>query len=144
VKKNKTFRLVALGFVAAVIIMVIGANVYAYTNNPEFCGGCHAMTEHYATWQSATHRSVACTECHLPHATPAGYLGAKIQTGAVDISAQVARNYPLAEDISLTVKGREYLQKNCLRGHEAAGANVSLAEGETDCTSCHRGLVHGI
>jgi cytochrome c nitrite reductase small subunit len=142
VKKNPTFRLVALGFVAAVIIMVLGANIYAYTNNPEFCGGCHAMTEHYKTWQSATHKSVACAECHLPHDNPASYLGAKIYTGVVDSNAQVVRNYPLAEDIKLTEKGRDYLQNNCLRCHDAAVANIM--NDDTDCLSCHRSLVHEI
>jgi cytochrome c nitrite reductase small subunit len=38
------------------------------TNDPQACANCHVMSEHFAAWTKASHRSVAtCNDCHTPH-----------------------------------------------------------------------------
>lgn len=136
---RQALKLMGIGFGVAVVVVSAGAYTYAYAEDPTFCGGCHAMSEHYASWQLSTHKTVDCSECHLPHEQPTK-LVAKVQTGVVDTYHQTMRDYPLR--IEITEKGQDYLQNNCLRCHESTIANTSMVSGEKDCTTCHRNLVH--
>ena len=36
------------------------------SSQPAFCGTCHFMKPYYISWQTSTHREVACVECHIP------------------------------------------------------------------------------
>ncbi len=43
-----------------------GAEVWAYTNSPEFCGSsCHTMPPEYSAYLRSPHARVQCVECHL-------------------------------------------------------------------------------
>jgi cytochrome c nitrite reductase small subunit len=142
---KQSFKMAAIGFLVALILVIAGGAAYAQTEKPTFCGGCHAMEDSYHTWQNSVHSTVACSECHLPHDNLATKLLAKAKTGAVDIYAQTLRNYDI--DIQVTDKGKEYLQKNCLRCHESRVSATDMGVGKDgdgrDCTSCHMNLVHG-
>jgi nitrate/TMAO reductase-like tetraheme cytochrome c subunit len=36
------------------------------SSQPAFCGTCHIMKPYYASWQTSSHKDVACVECHIP------------------------------------------------------------------------------
>lgn len=137
---RQALKLVGLGFGIAVVIMVAGTMVYAYAEEPEFCGGCHSMHDSYVSWQASTHSTVACSDCHLPHDGLATELIAKVQSGLVDVYYEAKRDYPLQPKLS--EKNHVYVQDNCLRCHEPVVRDTMLVSSETDCLSCHRSLVH--
>lgn len=35
------------------------------SSQPAFCGTCHFMKPYYQSWQTSTHKDVACVECHI-------------------------------------------------------------------------------
>ena len=137
---RQALKLIGLGFGIAVVVLITGAMAYAYVEEPRFCGGCHSMEESYQSWQASSHRSVACTECHLPHDGLATKLIAKASSGLVDVYHETMRDYQ--NQRLLSEKGHSYLSDNCVRCHEYTVQNVSIVSGEKDCVSCHRMLVH--
>jgi cytochrome c nitrite reductase small subunit len=143
---KQSFKMAAIGFVVALVLVCAGGAVYAHTNNPTFCGGCHAMGDYYDSWLASSHQTVACSECHLPHDNIFSTLVAKTQTGVVDLYKQTTRDYDLHTNI--TDKGKQYLKMNCVRCHEPAVRETGMGTGKNnvgdgrDCTSCHRDLVH--
>ena len=141
-QRFKAIKYLAIGFGIAVVALVATGMTYSYSESPDFCGGCHAMGDHYMSWQISTHRGVACSECHLPHDGLMNKLAAKAQTGMVDVYVQTTGKAPLAMDLSLTAKGKNILRDNCIRCHEATVLQVSIVERGLDCNSCHRNLVH--
>ena len=60
----------ALGMAVGLGLFTFGyARGYSYlTNDPEACANCHIMSEHFAAWTKASHKTVAtCNDCHTPH-----------------------------------------------------------------------------
>jgi len=141
-QRFKALKYMAIGFGIAVVLLVVTGMTYSYSENPDFCGGCHAMGDHYTSWQKSTHRGVMCSECHLPNNGLMTKLVAKAQTGVVDVYSQVSGKAPLSSDLRITAKGKDMLQANCIRCHDATVMQVSIVERELDCNSCHRNLVH--
>ena len=135
-------KFMALGFGIAVVLLVITGMAYSYSEQPTFCGNCHSMGDHYTSWRESTHSSFQCSECHLPNDGLVKKLVAKTQTGLVDVYTQTTGNAPLPIHLNSTAKGQEYLRDNCVRCHGATIYQLSLPERKTNCTSCHRGLVH--
>jgi cytochrome c nitrite reductase small subunit len=112
------------------------------STDPAACANCHIMQTQYASWQRASHRSVAgCVDCHLPHSGLAKWI-AKADNGYRHSKAFTLQNF--AEPIVMTAGNREILQRNCLACHAelthamAAGAPESVA-----CVHCHRSVGHG-
>jgi cytochrome c nitrite reductase small subunit len=141
-QKPKALKYLACGFGIAVVLLVLTAMTYSYSEDPDFCGGCHAMGDHYMSWQISTHNAVTCSECHLPQDGLVTKLVAKAQTGVVDVYSQAAGKAPLSTDLSITAKGKDILQANCIRCHGATVMQVSIIDRNLDCNSCHRNLVH--
>lgn len=139
---RNALKLMAIGFVIAVVGMVTCAIGYAQLNKPESCGTCHSMDQAYSSWAMSNHKQVACTECHLPNDNLAIHLAAKARTGMNDVYHEFVRDYPAT--VTLTAQGKGYLADNCLRCHKSTVENTKMTQGGQDCTSkCHRGLVHG-
>ena len=142
---RKSFKMAAIGFVVALVLVIACGAAYTQLEKPTFCGGCHAMSDNYATWHESSHASIACSECHLPHDNMVQTLAAKTATGLADVYHETMRDYGL--DIRTTDKGKEYLQKNCVRCHEATIRDTGMGCGKDSdgrqCISCHRNLVHG-
>jgi len=139
-------KMAVIGFVVALVIVIAGGAAYAQMEKATFCGGCHAMSDNYATWSDSMHSSVECSECHLPQNNLATKLVAKASTGIVDVWHETLRDY--GTHIEITEKGKEYLRDNCVRCHEATIKNTSMTgvgkDGDDrECVSCHRNLVHG-
>lgn len=137
--KTHTLACLAGGFAAGVIAVGIGAAFNSVSGSPAFCGNCHAMEHEAATFAVSSHREQSCTECHLPHENAVVYFAEKGRTGMIDTYHEIARDYPAR--IKLSADGRETVNKNCLRCHEATMSDVHLNEG--DCLKCHSSIAHG-
>ena len=53
--------LVLAGFGLLAVLLMVQAS-----SQPRFCGSCHVMAPYYASWQTSSHKEVACVECHIP------------------------------------------------------------------------------
>jgi nitrate/TMAO reductase-like tetraheme cytochrome c subunit len=52
--------------VAVVVLFSGGAQVWEYTNSPQFCGtSCHTMPPEYTSYQVSPHARILCVECHI-------------------------------------------------------------------------------
>ncbi len=52
--------------VAFVVLFSGGAQVWEYTNSPQFCGTtCHTMPPEYTAYQTSPHARILCVECHI-------------------------------------------------------------------------------
>ncbi|MCG6896214.1 MAG: NapC/NirT family cytochrome c [Thiocapsa sp.] len=61
------------------------------TSDREFCTTCHSMEPFAEAYDRDVHGgrnpggvAAGCTDCHLPHESPARYLAAKVRTGIHD------------------------------------------------------------
>ncbi len=48
---------------SGIAFMFLGIEV---SSQPQFCGSCHVMRPYYLSWQTSTHKGIACVECHIP------------------------------------------------------------------------------
>ncbi|OGF58723.1 MAG: hypothetical protein A2Y62_13145 [Candidatus Fischerbacteria bacterium RBG_13_37_8] len=136
--------LIAFGFLFIVFTMQM-------TSTPRFCGTCHIMEPYYRSWQTSSHRAVACVECHIPPG----------------ITSEFQKKY---EALSMLVKyvtatygtnpWTEIEDESCLKCHERRllvgtelfqnvlfDHRVHLTEMKRGkklrCTSCHSQIVQG-
>ncbi len=112
------------------------------SNKPEACLNCHIMKDNYDGWRVASHRSVTCNDCHVPHDLVRKYL-AKADNGFRHSWAFTFEN---VQRLRITPGDLRRLQENCIRCHasvvESAMGGVPLRE--LRCTTCHRGTGHGV
>jgi hypothetical protein len=53
-----------------VIVGVISAHLWDYTNSPAFCGTlCHTMPPEYESYNISLHANVSCVDCHIGEAS---------------------------------------------------------------------------
>jgi NapC/NirT cytochrome c family, N-terminal region len=80
----------------AINFVIVGTASYrgvAYMDKPSFCGqSCHVMTPEWTAYQVASHRDVACTNCHVA-AGFSGYFHAKVN-GTRQLLMVMANKYP--------------------------------------------------
>lgn len=136
---KKAWVYMLAGAIVAVIVLVVAAGSMAYADKPQFCGSCHSMQEVYATFKDSTHRGISCGDCHLPQQNLLVKMNAKAMNGMRHTYHETLRDYP--QPIMVTGSGKQVIADNCLRCHSGSAANTHLAAG-SDCTSCHRDLVH--
>jgi nitrate/TMAO reductase-like tetraheme cytochrome c subunit len=54
-----------LGLIVGVgLILTYGAMEVSST--PAFCGTCHVMAPYFESWETSSHASIACVDCHIP------------------------------------------------------------------------------
>jgi nitrate/TMAO reductase-like tetraheme cytochrome c subunit len=121
------------------------------TSQPQFCGSCHIMEPYYKSWQTSSHKNIACVDCHIPPG----------------ITSEFRKKY---EALSMVVKyftgtygtnpWTEVDDASCLQCHERrllAGKEVfhnvlfnhtphltEMRRGKNlRCTSCHAQIVQG-
>lgn len=125
------------------IFISVGLTTITYlTSTPEFCGSCHSMQEPYATFMQAKHQAQNCTECHLPHDNIASYMLEKGRSGIVDFYHEFMEDYP--DKIFLSERGRQMVNKNCLRCHYQSFDKVhaDITSKKDNCLKCHRKVAH--
>ena len=102
--QKHTLACLAGGFVIGVAVCGIGSAAMAFSGSPAFCGSCHAMKSEQATFAMSSHRSLECTDCHLPHDNAVHYMFEKGRTGMIDTYHEVLRDYP--DHIKISAAGR--------------------------------------
>jgi cytochrome c nitrite reductase small subunit len=150
VSSNRLPILLAIG---VGVLAGLGAFTFRYaegfsyfSNDPRACANCHAMNDHYASWQASPHHGVAaCNDCHTPH-EPLPKLWTKAQNGWNHSSRFTLQNYP--ENIRITPANARRLEHNCLGCHREMVGEIfpSHGIGETGdlhCVHCHAGVGHG-
>lgn len=144
------------------------ARGYSYlTNDPAACANCHIMSEHYAAWTKASHRSVAtCNDCHTPHDLVGKY-AVKAKNGFWHSFYFTTGNFP--DPLRITEGNREVTEEACRYCHapitdaidhgatsahgprgddEPAGTGLSVSSARSDeplsCIRCHRYVGHWV
>ena len=149
-------RYIALGVLAVggAVLMSLGmmtTGAAVYTSRSQFCVSCHIMEPYYASWQSSSHKDVACIKCHFP-------------PGAAEkVRGKMLGLVQLLKYVTATAGPRlsaEISDASCLRCHD-----TRLLAGRVDfhgvpfdhrphltemrrgkrlrCTSCHSQIVQG-
>ena len=141
------------------------AKGYSYlTNDPAACANCHVMSEHFAAWQKASHKTVAtCNDCHTPHDLVGKY-SVKAQNGFWHSFYFTTGNYP--DPLRITPRNRRVTERACRdchqemvaaiepRAHDAprdsAGRAIPVAtvsahsDEEASCIRCHTYVGHWV
>ena len=141
-----TLACLAGGFAIGVVISGAGAAMMSFSGSPAFCGTCHSMKEVTATFAQSTHSKLECVDCHLPHDSMVMYLFEKGRTGMNDVYHEVLRDYPA--HIKLSARGRDMVNRNCLRCHANTMKKVHAdlfkpMDTGGDCLKCHSRIAHG-
>lgn len=141
-------RVALVAFVAVAVGLSLFTFRYAkglsyLSTDPLACVNCHIMQAQYDGWQHGSHHAVAnCVDCHLPADFVPKYL-AKAENGYRHGRAFTTQDF--AEPIVVAPRGREILQNNCLRCHDALahGLGEWAASPPLPCTHCHAAVGHG-
>jgi cytochrome c nitrite reductase small subunit len=145
---------VLAGPIVLSIALGIAAGVGGYTfryaegfsyfkTDPRACVNCHIMQPQYDGWSKASHHAVAvCVDCHLPEAFIPKYI-AKSENGWRH--GKLFTTQTFEEPIRVKAAGKQILQDNCVRCHEALVGDM-LAVNQRhgiDCVQCHSTVGHG-
>jgi cytochrome c nitrite reductase small subunit len=142
-KRKKRYPKIILGLLAAAAAVGLFVSfgppgLFAKSETPEFCAGCHVMESEYENWfHNGGHRRQKCIECHLPNGSLAGHLAGKGIQGMWD--AYVFYSGKVPDSIRLSDKGQKILRQNCVRCHQEL---VAMINEDRNCWTCHRRLSH--
>jgi nitrate/TMAO reductase-like tetraheme cytochrome c subunit len=127
-----------------IVILVIAAFITAhFTSRSSFCNSCHEMNLYYSSWQSSTHASAECRDCHIPPGT-VPYIETKLGSFR-EIYVHLSGNPE--PPIAVT---REIPNASCYRCHSNPPSDPTLPtvtfkhekHSGINCISCHVRLVH--
>jgi cytochrome c nitrite reductase small subunit len=143
VSKNK--KLMRISGILILVALAAGTflgfgppGLFAKSESPEFCAGCHVMQAEYENWfHAGAHRRIKCIDCHLPNDTFARHFTWKGIDGMKDALSFYSGRVP--ETIRLSEHGAAVLAENCRRCHEQT---VSMIKEDRNCWQCHRRLSH--
>jgi hypothetical protein len=89
--------------VAVVVLFSGGAQVWEYTNSPQFCGTtCHTMPPEYTSYQESPHARILCVECHIGRDFMGGGFVLRKAGDLKHVLATITQNYEFpmkAEDM---------------------------------------------
>jgi nitrate/TMAO reductase-like tetraheme cytochrome c subunit len=148
-KRRLRRRWIALIVVAAaIVVLVIAAFITAhFTSRSSFCDSCHEMKPYYASWQTSSHATAECRDCHIPP----GFV-AYVQTKLFSFR-EIWVHITNGAEAPLAVT-REIPNGSCLRCHRngpgATPGDVTLGNASFShqahqgqlCITCHLRLVH--
>ena len=127
-----------------IVLLVIAAFVAAhFTSRSSFCNSCHEMNPYYASWQTSTHKTAECRDCHIPPGV-IPYIETKLGS-----FREIYVHFSANPEAPLAVT-REIPNASCFRCHTNPPADPSLpnvifahkTHSGIDCISCHVRLVH--
>lgn len=128
----------AVGAVLGLFVAFGPPGLYAKSETPEFCAGCHVMEPQYEAWMHAgAHRRNQCVDCHLPNDTLARHLTWKGIDGMRDFLA--FHTGRVSDNPRLSDHGAQVVLANCQRCHAETIARINE---ERRCWDCHRRLSH--
>ena len=117
-----------------------GEGLSYMSSDPRACVNCHIMRDNFDLWAVASHRTVTCNECHVPHGVRK--YTAELRNGIVHSAVFTLRD---VEAIRIKRYNQEILQANCEECHRAMVSLVQPAGAERGsyCFTCHPGVGHG-
>jgi nitrate/TMAO reductase-like tetraheme cytochrome c subunit len=150
----KLGRFTLAGYVGGLLVglgLIVTYGAMEASSTPRFCGSCHVMEPYYESWETSSHSSIACVDCHIPPG-----LTAELRK-KYEAIAMVARYFTGTYS---TNPWAEVDDAACLECHERrllAGTEVfgdilfdhgphlsELRRGKRlRCTSCHSQIVQG-
>ncbi len=154
---NRLARYLFFGFLAGILLMILGNRAIKMTSSDEFCASCHVHPHSTQSWKLSTHYDnergivIHCIECHLP---PEGipHLAEKAKTGIRDVYGAIFKD---VSKINWEEKSQlEYAKKHtykeaCLHCHQnlfpiglsregdEAHLYYSQHPDELRCINCH-------
>lgn len=142
--KKISWKILIILFVSAgglgVFLAFGPPQLMAKTETTLFCASCHVMESQYEAWfHVGAHRTIRCVDCHLPHQNLPVYYVWKSIDGMKDVVVFYSGRTP--ENISLSERGRRFVQTNCIRCHFE---RVAMINPDRDCWECHRFLQHSL
>ena len=145
-EKLTGWHLLTIGALALFMLVVSGWSV-AYTSNSEFCGTCHEMTPLHQSWQTSSHRNVACYDCHAEPGFK-GTVKAKAKGMKELYLHMTSSNFTLKADernINCYSCHQDKVKMNAPKALAAKDPHtVKHYDNGMTCMSCHSGLVHNV
>ena len=160
---------IIIALIVGGVLLAGGAAGLAWTNQEEFCIGCHEMRDNvYAEFKGTIHDTnrsgvrAICSNCHVPH-EPIPMLKRKFRatfelwghfvTGTIDTKEKFqARRYELAKRVWTRMKQTDSLEcRNCHHADamdpekQSDRAKARHAKGKAEgktCIDCHFGIAH--
>ena len=133
---------IAVGLVIGLgaFTLVYGKGYSYLIDDPRVCTNCHIMRDNFDLWAVASHRTVTCNECHVPHGVRK--YSAELRNGIVHSAVFTFRDVGA---IRIKRYNQEILQANCEDCHRALVSVIQPAGARrgTYCFTCHPGVGHG-
>ncbi|MDI6802740.1 MAG: cytochrome c nitrite reductase small subunit [Bacteroidota bacterium] len=128
-------------FLGVGIYTFIYAKGYSYmSDDPKSCVNCHVMRENYSSWNSASHRDIACNGCHTPDNIIRKYL-VKAENG---FNHSWAFTFGPPEVIQIKSRSTNVVEDNCIRCHKEtlSAVFVQTHKNRQRCFTCHQSVGH--
>ena len=135
---NKTCFSLLAAFVAGLVVFGLSSMTVSATDQANFCGSCHVMSEQVLTHSLGVHARQDCNQCHTPHNGTISRLAYKTKAGLSDI---VANYMKLPDRINATASMKQVIQDNCVRCHYETVRQVNMTV-KPYCTDCHKSVPH--
>ena len=139
--RQRLWRLLTVIILVPLVLLPGAVHFLALTalETPEkVCGQCHAPRVAMGKWSLSTHRGASCDECHSP------------AKGVINKETAVLQL--LAQCVKMSVTGETRVTKVpkevCLKCHskfydiKSLSSCKHVAHPHSECSHCHRGLVH--
>lgn len=144
-KKRKSPKRRAIIIAVVIFIIIVGgAFSVELTSQTWFCKSCHEMEEFHTAWESSSHNSVDCIDCH----SDPGFVG--LMEAKANGLRQAVVHFTGVPD-TITAEAEKI---NCINCHQdKPRTNLELAAVDKDphtaahftemnCVTCHTGLTH--
>ena len=137
---------VLVGVLVGLALFTFGyANGAAYFGkDPQACGQCHAMNDHFDAWSAGPHRHVAtCQDCHAPHDDPVAWALDEADNGFWHSLKFTFGTYP--QNIKIREKNAHVVQEACLYCHKEVVSRTEMGRPhgqDVPCLQCHSDVGH--
>lgn len=120
-----------------------GGTAY-FSNDPQACAQCHAMSEQYSSWSRGSHRDVAgCNDCHAPHDNLLAKYVNKADNGFWHSLKFTTGDYP--ENIKIREHNQRVTEQACLSCHAELVSTINRTrphDERVSCIQCHSDVGH--
>lgn len=149
--KKGLLAFLSLCFVVLLVLLAIG---YKFSETPTFCGICHNMRVYVDSWKTSTHNFVSCAECHYKPGFW-NHLKGKWRDGQVSLVLFITGK--LSPKPHAEISDEACLREGCHRRQDLRRKmifkNVAFDHGKhleqlrrgkkLRCTTCHAQIVQG-
>ncbi|MEW6717004.1 MAG: NapC/NirT family cytochrome c [Chloroflexota bacterium] len=99
--------------ILTLVVLVVAAYGWEYTNSPDFCGTtCHTMPPEYTNYLVSPHARIPCVDCHIGR----GFIATRISRKVGDIEHIISQTFKQYE-YPIQVKKLRPARETCERCH---------------------------